>query len=293
MSAGMSMSVPQNISNIQGMLKGIACRGQPSYNALKSVAHECVSAMPDRPSHLMSRIYNESDLRRGMTITPAPDQSHYLKNVMRLKPGDGVRLFNGRDGEWRGEIATADKKAVTIKIAEQLKTQIAEPDLWLCCAPIKKAHFDFMIEKAAELGISVLQPILTQRTQVREVNVDRARAIAVEAAEQSERLSVPEIRKPVALDKLIASWPHDRALIVCAEHGVATPVKEAFALRRLKGTPAGIITGPEGGFAEDELERLRKIDGAIFARLGPRILRADTAVIAALSCWQALCGDWG
>jgi 16S rRNA (uracil1498-N3)-methyltransferase len=243
------------------------------------------------------RLYVKFNLHQKLVAETSAEQSHYLRNVLRLKPGDSVRLFNGRDGEWRGEIAAPQgksaKQPLAINVIEQLRPQNTEPDLWLCCAPIKKTHFDFMIEKATELGARTLQPILTQRTQVREVNVERCHAIAIEAAEQSERLSIPEIRKPVTLDTLIKDWPKDRALIVCAEHGVATPVKEAFALKRLKAAPTGIVTGPEGGFAKEELDQLRAIEGAIFIRLGPRILRADTAAIAALSCWQALCGDWG
>jgi 16S rRNA (uracil1498-N3)-methyltransferase len=245
--------------------------------------------------HHTPRLYIEADLRAGQTVNVTPDQSHYLKNVMRLKAGDALRLFNGREGEWRGEIAAskAPKGAVTIAVIEQIKPQTAGPDVWLCCAPIKKAHFDFMIEKATELGASAIQPILTNRTQVREVNAERCRAIAIEAAEQSERSSVPEIRKPVLLKDLAAHWPHDRALIVCAEWGQAMPVRDAFEIPRLKSaTKIGIITGPEGGFAADEFDILTHAPNATFIRLGPRILRADTAAIAALGVWQAMRGDW-
>jgi 16S rRNA (uracil1498-N3)-methyltransferase len=240
------------------------------------------------------RLFLDADLAASPAVSLSAAQGHYLGTVLRLGIGDDVSLFNGRDGEWRGEIAPAGgkKDPVAIKIIEQLKTQSTGPDLWLCCAPIKKAHFDFMIEKATELGVRRIQPILTQRTQVREVNVERCRAMAIEAAEQSERLSIPDILAPVTLGELIADWPTGRAPIICAEHGVATPVKGAFALKRLKGAPAGIVTGPEGGFADDELEKLHTVKDAVFIRLGPRILRADTAAIAALSCWQALCGDW-
>jgi 16S rRNA (uracil1498-N3)-methyltransferase len=239
------------------------------------------------------RLYTESDLRQTHAVEVTPDQSHYLKNVMRLKPGDSLRLFNGRDGEWRGEIGKISKRMMEIAVLEPLKPQSAEPDVWLGCAPIKKTHFDFMIEKATELGVSAIQPVLTQRTQVREVKAERCRAIAIEAAEQSERLSVPEIKKMISLKELAAQWPADRALIVCAEWGEAMPAKEALALPRLKSaTKTAIVTGPEGGFAEEELDILRHVKDAVFIRLGPRILRADTAAIAALSVWQAVCGDW-
>ena len=242
--------------------------------------------------HHAPRLYIEHPLSGGISVTIEPDQAHYLKNVMRLKTSDNLRLFNGRDGEWLGAISAVGKKNdLAVAIHERLKPQTAEPDLWLLCAPIKKAHFDYMIEKATELGVGVIQPLLTHRTQIREVNVERCRSIAIEAAEQSERLSIPNIHKPVSLNELLSNWPGNRTLIVCAEWGDAVPVKDALA--KLKPAPVAILTGPEGGLAEEELDQLRKIKNSVFVRLGPRILRADTAAIAALTCWQALCGDWG
>src|SRR5262249_2643831 len=151
----------------------------------------------------------------------------------------------------------------------------------------------YMVEKATELGVTVLHPTLTTRTQIRDVNAERLRAIAIESAEQSERLSIPEIRKPLDLKKLAQEWPQDRTPIICAEWGDAAPIENALAKLDMKmRMKAAIFTGPEGGFAADELEALRALPGAVFVRLGPRILRADTAAIAALSCWQAICGDW-
>jgi 16S rRNA (uracil1498-N3)-methyltransferase len=230
-------------------------------------------------------------MSQNQALTLGPEHAHYLTNVMRIKVGDEVRLFNGRDGEWAGKIAAASKRSVEIALSSQLKPQKGEPDLWLCCAPIKKAHFDYMVEKATELGVAVIQPILTSRTQIRDVNVERCLSIAREAAEQSERLGVPEIKSPIEIAKLAATWSKDRALIVCAEWGDAVPVKESFA--QMKNTQkAAIVTGPEGGFSAEELELLRHIANSAFIHLGPRILRADTAAIAALSCWQAACGDW-
>jgi 16S rRNA (uracil1498-N3)-methyltransferase len=214
---------------------------------------------------------------------------------MRLKANDEVRLFNGRDGEWHGKIEGSKtgkgKRGVTVMVCDSLRPQSGEPDLWLCAAPIKKAHFDYMVEKATELGTTVIQPVLTARTQIRDVNAERLKMIAIEAAEQSERLSVPAIHSPLPLSDIAASWPKERTLIVCAEWGDALPAETAFA-RMNKITKAAILTGPEGGFAEDELALLKKVPGSVFIRLGPRILRADTAAIAALSLWQALCGDW-
>ena len=239
------------------------------------------------------RIFVDSDLSENRSITIAEEQSHYLLNVMRLKSGDIVHVFNGRDGEWCGNIGNVTKRSTAIDLHELSRRQKTEPDLWLCCAPIKKAHFEYMIEKATELGVSVIQPVLTAHTQIREVNPERCRMIAIEAAEQSERLSVPEIHKPATLQELVAHWPPGRSAIVCAEHGHATPINEAMKSPVMKTlTKGAIVTGPEGGFASEELEALRKIQSAVFVRLGPRILRADTAVIAALSCWQAICGDW-
>jgi 16S rRNA (uracil1498-N3)-methyltransferase len=238
------------------------------------------------------RLHIVNDLGPDQALTISGDQAHYLQNVMRLKVGDSVRLFNGRDGEWHGVLSEIAKRALTIKLQNQLKPQKSEPDLWLCCAPIKKAHFDYMIEKATELGVSTIKPVLTARTQIREVNVERCTSIAAEAAEQSERMNVPRVEKPMALSDLTASWPDDRQLIVCAEFGAAAPIHQALQAPALRGKKSAIIVGPEGGFAPEEFETLRAIKNALFVRLGPRILRADTAALSALTCWQAICGDW-
>ena len=239
------------------------------------------------------RIHIPADLAPGLTVAANPDQTHYLLNVLRLKSGDTLRLFNGRNGEFRGTLANPSKKSVDIILHDQTRGQEPEPDLWLCCAPIKKAHFDTMIEKATELGVSEIQPILTHRTQIREVNIDRAYSICREAAEQSERLSVPAIGNPVSLDDMIDVFPQDRALIVCAELGEAISIQAALTSPALQEfAKAAIVTGPEGGFSYEEFTELHKARNAHFVRLGPRILRADTAAIAALTCWQAIHGDW-
>lgn len=233
------------------------------------------------------------NLAQGSAVAVNEDQTHHLLHVLRLKSGDILRLFNGRDGEFRGVVSVTGKRSLEIALHEQIRLQHAESDLWLCCAPIKKAHFDFMLEKATELGVSEIQPVLTHRTQIREVNTDRAYALCREAAEQSDRLSVPAIGNPVSLEDLIDVFPKDRALIVCAEWGDATAIHDALiSSALLKFTKAAIVTGPEGGFAAEELEKLRAATNPYFVRLGPRILRADTAAIAALTCWQALRGDW-
>ncbi|MDP9127699.1 MAG: 16S rRNA (uracil(1498)-N(3))-methyltransferase [Pseudomonadota bacterium] len=263
---------------------------------------------PDKIRHA-ARLYVQSDLGSGEASHVAADIAHYLQHVMRMKPGDPLRLFNGRDGEWSAHIGTISKGAMEIVVDKVLRVQTASPDIWLCAAPIKKAHFDYMIEKTTELGTAVFQPVLTERTQIREVNPERCASISIEAAEQSERLDIPEIREAIALKELIADWPKDRTLIVCAEWGEAEPIRLAFATGQLsseasKGatsdgldapaalTKAAILVGPEGGFSAVELAALRKVEGVRFVRLGPRILRADTAAIAALTLWQAMCGDW-
>jgi len=239
------------------------------------------------------RIFVPDALAQSSLISASGNQAHYLLNVLRLQDGEVIRVFNGRDGEFRGTITAKGKRGCEIQIHEQIRTQSTEPDLWLCCAPIKKANFDYAVEKATELGVSEIQPILTSRTQIREINADRIYGICREAAEQSERLSVPAIGLPVSLADLTDVFPKDRALIVCAEWGEAMPIHEALHTAALqKFSKAAIVTGPEGGFASEELEILRKASNAFFVRLGSRILRADTAAIAALTCWQSVIGDW-
>jgi 16S rRNA (uracil1498-N3)-methyltransferase len=239
------------------------------------------------------RIFVTDKLAQGSVLSGTPDQAHHLLDVLRLKIGDVLRLFNGRDGEYRGEITSVGKKKIEIRVTEQIRPQKVEPDLWLCCAPIKKTHFDFMLEKATELGACEIQPLLTQHTQIREVNANRAYSICREAAEQSDRLSVPAVGSPVFLADLIDVFPKDRALIVCAEWGKAVPIHDVLHSPELRSfSKAAIVTGPEGGFAAEELELLRSHPHAFFVRLGPRILRADTAALAALTCWQAIQGDW-
>ena len=244
-------------------------------------------------SHTLPRLYVPDELITGQHVGLNVGQTHYLCHVMRLKEGDAVRLFNGRDGEWQAAVGPGKKRLLEVTVHEQLKPQTAKTALRLCCAPIKRAHFDAMIMKATELGVSQIQPILTARTQVRDVNLEHARAIAIEAAEQSERLSLPDIKPPLSLEQMAAAWSNDCLPVVCAEWGEAMPVREAFSKLDLKDIQeSAIITGPEGGFAPKEMQLLRALPRALPIRLGPSILRADTAAIAALTCWQALCGDW-
>jgi len=241
--------------------------------------------------HTWPRLFLAEILDGRAEITLGPEPSHYLTHVLRAAAGDPVRLFDGQNGEWRGVITALSqnkKSGVTLSLEEKLREQNSEPDLWLCCAPIKRAHFDFMIQKATELGVSVIQPVLTARAQIRETNTARLRAIAIEAAEQSERLTIPDVREVLTLNQLIKTWPAPRLPILCAEFGDAQSIGKALR----KTDQAAVITGPEGGFAPDEMAALRTLPNVLPVRLGPRILRADTAALAALSCWQALCGDW-
>lgn len=245
--------------------------------------------------HTLTRIYAQNQLRNGISISLDEKQGHYIGTVLRLQNDDQVRIFNGIDGEWLGHIYSVKsgkkrENPINIVLDQKLRDQTIEPDLWLCCAPIKKSHFDFTIMKATELGVAHIQPILTARTQVRDVNLDRLLSIAIEAAEQSERLNIPQISAPITLEQLIKQWPSSRTPLICAEAGKASPINEAL-VKNKPHCPA-IVVGPEGGFELNELEKLCALPGAVALRLGPRILRADTAAISALSCWQSVCGDW-
>ncbi len=248
-------------------------------------------AAPDCSYQPRIRLYVEAALAAGALVDlPAP-QAHYLTNVMRLKAGDAVCLFNGRDGEWRAVIHEAKRKACVVAVDSLLRAQRAEPDLWLLFAPLKKARTDYLAEKATELGASLLWPVYTRRTVAERVNLDRLRANAIEAAEQSERLTLPDVREPAKLMEALQSWPTDRRLILCDESGTAKPIAEALTATKPTDRFA-LLIGPEGGFAADELDALRKLPFVSPVGLGPRVLRADTAALAGLACLQALVGDW-
>lgn len=240
-----------------------------------------------------ARIFIEGDLGPGLAVALERAQSHYLTHVMRLAEGDAVALFNGRDGEWRAVIAGAARHAVTLRCETRSRPQRAEPDVWLAFAPLKKTPMDFLIGKATELGTSRLVPVFTRHTAAERVKVERLRAQAIEAAEQCERLSVPEVAEPTTLERLLAGWPAERQLLVLDETGGGRPIAAALAELRNGASPAhGLLIGPEGGFAIAELDAMRKLAFVTPVGVGPRILRAETAALAALSCWQALVGDW-
>jgi 16S rRNA (uracil1498-N3)-methyltransferase len=237
-----------------------------------------------------TRLYVTTDLAGGLSIGLEPSQAHYVKTVLRLEKGAALALFNGRDGEWLGRIDGVGKGWCSVTLYEQRRPQQAVPDFWLLFAPIKRGRIDFLVEKATELGVAALYPVLTQRTMVERVNLDRLRANAIEAAEQTERLSVPELAEPEPLLRLMARWPAQRRLLLCDESGAAPPIAET--LRHAAAGPWAVLVGPEGGFAETELDALRKLPFVSPVGLGPRVLRADTAALAALAMLQAFIGDW-
>lgn len=242
----------------------------------------------------VSRLFVESDLPGGNEVPLAEAQVHYLRHVMRRPDGAPLLVFNGRDGEWRATFEGRGKKAGVAQVGERVREQAPEPDVWLCFAPVKRARIDYIAEKATELGAAVLQPVLTQHTMVERVNLERLRANAIEAAEQTERLTVPEVRDPIDLARLLAGWPAERRLLMCDETGGGPPIADALAALDPADRAASwaILVGPEGGFAEVELAAIRRMKDVMAVGLGPRILRADTAALAALACWQALVGDW-
>lgn len=239
-------------------------------------------------SRMIPRLYVEAALGAGGAVDLDAARSHYLRGVLRRDAGSDLLLFNGRDGEWRGKIERIGKARTRVKLSSLTRLQHAGPDLWLVFAAIKR--IDSLAEKATELGCSCLWPTLTQHTTVGRVNIDRLRANAIEAAEQSERLNVPDIRTPAKLGEVLASWSPARRLILCAEAGEATPIVEALGDMPPEA-PYAVMCGPEGGFARSELDALSKLPFVTAVGLGPRVLRADTAALAALACWQAILGD--
>ena len=231
------------------------------------------------------RLYLDGDLTAGAEIALDASPSNYLRNVLRLGAGDSVLVFNGRDGEWRAELTEAGKKRTLLTAREQMRPQTPSGDLWYLFAPLKHQRLDYMVQKAVEMGASRLVPVISRRTQVARVNLERMHANAVEAAEQCGILSLPEVAEPVALDKLLADWPTDRRLVFCDEDAEnADPIE---ALRTVKGAPLAVLIGPEGGFDDQERGRLLKLPHVTRISLGPRILRADTAAVAALALVQA------
>jgi 16S rRNA (uracil1498-N3)-methyltransferase len=239
---------------------------------------------------MIPRLYVEADLDGRRPVDLDSGQAHYLRGVLRLKPGAPLRLFNGRDGEWAARLEALSKAGASARPLEQRRAQEASPDLWLLFAPLKRAALHVLAEKATELGVSALLPVFTGHTAVAGLNVERLRATAVEAAEQCERLDVPHVHGARALTDVIAEWPAGRRLLACVEGGAADPV--ADVLREADpGVSWAILVGPEGGLTAPERDLLRRLPYCSLAGLGPRILKAETAALAAVACWQACLGD--
>jgi 16S rRNA (uracil1498-N3)-methyltransferase len=248
--------------------------------------------MADRDSKLQ-RLFVRGVFAPGARVELDRSQAHYLVNVLRLGDGDSLLVFNGRDGEFRATLATESRRSHALDIGEQVRVQPSAPDLRYLFAPLKQARLDYMVEKATEMGVARMTPVLTQHGQVGRVNRERLEANAIEAAEQCGILTLPRIDEPVALDALLDAWPADeptRRIVFCDEaDGGADPLA---ILAAQPPSPLAVLIGPEGGFSGEERTRLRALPFVTALPLGPRILRADTAAVAALALVQAACGDW-
>lgn len=243
-----------------------------------------------RANYKMQRLYVENDLQPGSQIEVASQAAHYLSHVLRLKDGDEILAFNGRDGEWKSRLKPEGKKRLLLMPFEQTRLQPSPSDLVYCFAPLKQGRLDYMVQKAVEMGAGVLQPVVTQHTQVPKLATDRVRANAIEAAEQCGVLSLPECREATRFDRFIDQWDETRRLIFCDEgHESDNPLT---ILQAMDPGPAALLIGPEGGFSEGERQTLRKLPFVTAIPLGPRILRADTAAVAAMALVQTVLGDW-
>jgi 16S rRNA (uracil1498-N3)-methyltransferase len=242
------------------------------------------------------RLFLDAPLAAGEGITLEREQANYLVNVLRLQPGADALVFNGRDGEWRARLAASGRKGARLEIAERTREQTQARDLHYLFAPLKHARLDYMVQKAVEMGASRLQPVLTRHSQAERVNTARMRANAIEAAEQCGILNVAEVGEPVKFDAMARSWKPDRMLVFCDEDAEVTDPVAALSAARGGGIagppPVSVLIGPEGGFAAEEREILLKLPNVVRLALGPRILRADTAAVAALTLVQAVLGDW-
>lgn len=255
--------------------------------------------VPAWPPKSAPRLFVADELHAGSAVRIEGNPAHYLARVMRVLPGDAVILCDDITGEWAARVVDAGKRTVALEVAEMLRPREAVPDLWLCPALLKKDRFDLVLEKATELGIARIQPLITRRCVADKLNMERARAITTEAAEQCARTALPQLAEPLKLDVLLADWPTERALFFADENGGETAAA-AFASvgesPRRRGdsrdAKAAIITGPEGGFDDAERAAIRAHPQARAITLGPRILRGETAAIAALAVWMAAAGDW-
>ena len=244
---------------------------------------------PMRENYTLKRLFFKESLTAGESVSLPKDQIHYLATVLRMCEGDEVRVFNGRNGEWLGKLTKLSKRQAEIALRKQLRKPMAMPNVTLAFAPVKRHRTAFIFEKATELGVARFEPILTARTQFPKLNLDKARAQIIEAAEQTERLDIPDLFKPEKLLDWLGTQS-GRHIIFADEAGEGTPAIEALSRAP---APATLLIGPEGGFTEEERDALRGHKDVIRVSLGPRILRADTAALSLLSLWQAVQGDWG
>ncbi|HEV2898493.1 MAG TPA: 16S rRNA (uracil(1498)-N(3))-methyltransferase [Pseudaminobacter sp.] len=243
-----------------------------------------------RANYKMQRLFVPQDLTEHAVVEASPEQSHYLGHVLRLAEEAELLLFNGRDGEWLARIEAKAKKSVRLRTVELTRPQPPLPDLVYCFAPLKQGRLDYLVQKAVEMGAGVMQPVITQHTQIARPGIERLQANAVEAAEQCGILAVPEVREAQKFDRMLAGWESGRRLIFCDEDAATNnplPTLQGISERKL-----GLIVGPEGGFSDAERHQLRALPFVTAIPLGPRILRADTAAVAALAVIQATIGDW-
>lgn len=243
-----------------------------------------------RANYKMQRLYVPHDLGPDAAFDTSPEQSHYLTSVLRMNEGAELLAFNGRDGEWLTRIDSKSKRSLRLKAIEQTRPQPQRPDLLYCFAPLKTGRLDYLIQKAVEMGAGTLQPVITQHTQAAKASVERMNANAVEAAEQCGILAIPHVAEPVKLDRLLAGWDASRRLIFCDED--ASNNNPLPALQATEEKSLALLIGPEGGFSDGERAMLRALPFVTSIPLGPRILRADTAAVAALAVIQAAIGDW-
>ncbi|MBD2842271.1 16S rRNA (uracil(1498)-N(3))-methyltransferase [Erythrobacter rubeus] len=245
-------------------------------------------ATPAWPPRSAPRLFVEDELGEGRALALDGQHAHYLGKVMRVREGDAVVLCDNVTGEWAARVDDVEKRRVEVTVVERLRERESVPEVWLCPALLKKDRFDLVLEKATELGAACIQPVITHRCVADKLNLERARTITIEAAEQCARTALPELIAPMKLEALLRDWPSERALFFADELG-GTPAAEAYAAH---SGPAAILIGPEGGFDNAEREAIRALSEARAISLGPRILRGETAAIAALSAWMASSGDW-
>lgn len=236
------------------------------------------------------RLFVEAGLQAGIAVPCADDQANYLRNVLRMNAGAELLIFNGRDGEWRARLEFAGKRGCVLEPLEMVRPQTDGPDIHYLFAPLKRSRLDYMVQKATELGVARLQPVLTRYTIAERVNLERMRANAIEAAEQCGILRIPEVADPEKLQRVVERWDSARPLVFCDE--AAEQANPIAALAAIRPGPVGLIIGPEGGFADEERELLMRQPFTLRLALGPRIMRADTAAVAALALINAVVGDW-